>query len=469
MEKKKFLLSYYEPSGRSKCLCGSGYRFKNCCKTKYVASSLNCVSLFNKGLYKKALEQTRAHITWYRLCHYAHTVNFLHSGTDEAKKMLSIDIEALSDSLGLLLNCYTKCGIILEFPAVLEEMTDAINDKRWDLKLVYHECVYYLFIKDLDSALRITKNIEWKDIYDVQLLTVFLDIMSDSLNLLDIPYIAERICSLTESADIKLQYSYFLGVYRFLINDFENGVSLCKSSIDEYESQSDNKKSQYGNFQLCFAYKNLGEMRNDNSSIEHAIELFSQEMRKEICSLAIQAQIWSEIGECYYHLENFVESERSYLRSIEIEKSGITDVFFSRPLIELGKFDLARNLLQNVNTADFSKENYFDLAISKVHLALRTKLKIDTEEAISLIKKVVTKFPFFKDMVRQILISLYESNSYKNDKKEGIFSKLNKCISLKPNFLGFGIDINAFIDCFLYKSGEGCEKTEQENNGNKPD
>ena len=71
-------LAKYEPQLKESCLCGSGINFKNCCKNKYNSNS-KAFQYYNNGQYKQALARCRHHITWYILCHRAHTIPFLLS------------------------------------------------------------------------------------------------------------------------------------------------------------------------------------------------------------------------------------------------------------------------------------------------------------------------------------------------------------------------------------------------------
>ena len=231
-------LSQYEPSGRSECLCGSGRRFKNCCKNVYSDKKFNGTALFNKGEYRKALKATRAHITWYRLCHTAHTIPFLRSNTQKSKDMLLLDIEALSELLGMLLSCYQKCEILSDFLSALDSMISAIGDVRWQLKIDYHRCSYlYLYKHDSNSALQFLKNYDWHGISDVDFLTFLLDIKSDALNQAEIISIAEKISRITKSPSIKLQYTCLTGIQYCLLNDLEKGIPMLEAAggfFDKY-------------------------------------------------------------------------------------------------------------------------------------------------------------------------------------------------------------------------------------------
>ena len=64
----------FEPGRNDLCLCGSGRKFKRCCRSAYGSNAGHEAFLnYNQGRYGEALGSCRAHITWYILCHRAHT------------------------------------------------------------------------------------------------------------------------------------------------------------------------------------------------------------------------------------------------------------------------------------------------------------------------------------------------------------------------------------------------------------
>jgi hypothetical protein len=131
--------------------------------------------------------------------------------------------------------------------------------------------------------------------------------------------------------------------------------------------------------------------------------------------------------------------------------SSLTEVFLARIFITHMDFDEARKILQNVKTIDFSDANYFDLAISKCRLAIKTKLLTDIDAGLLSIKSIRTNDPYFKDLIQSFLVQLYELRDNKADSEiaESALKKFNRYVSLKPNVFGFGIDINAILDDIL--------------------
>ena len=397
-------LSKLEPPGRNDCLCGSGARFKNCCKNEYSKKHFDGRTLFNKGEYRKALKAIRSHITWYRLCHMAHTVPFLESNSDESRRMLHTDIEAMSDMLDLLLSCYSKCDMLDDYPFALEYLSGAINDDRWGVKIDYHKCIYLYVYKDKRTlAKKILDTYDWKKVSDVDLLTVLIDVHYDNINPVEKINIAERICEISSSPEITLQYQNLIGTEYCLLNDTNKGVPILERNIREYEETPKENRTPIGKHHLAISYKHLGELTGKKEYFTSAIINLKTEIETGKYSSIGEAQLWLDMGGCFHHLSEIDEAINAYDKSLNLSYSGLTLVFKSRVLIKLDKLEEARDMLNSVTLEDLTEPNIFDYSISKCYLAFASKDACDIQ-------------------------------------------RFNRYVSLKPNIFGFGIDINAIID-----------------------
>lgn len=442
---KSYLINF-EPQGRDYCLCGSGKRFKNCCKNIYKEKKFDGTNLFNKGEYKKALTSTRAHITWYRLCHKAHTEHFLESGKKEALELLDIDVKAMSSLFGLLLSCYDKCGIIDDFLNIFTFYENAIKSESWKLKLDYHKAFYfYIYRDEQESARRILNNYNIKKINEVDVLTIYLDIESEILNQVEIIELSERISRLTDLPSTKLQYSVTAGVQYCLLNDIKTGIKRISKAIEEYESLPEEERTLIGRHHLASSYKIVGELINNKECIDKSVEILINELDSEEYSKLGKSQLLFDLAECYFHLDDYRMAISTYDRSLETLYSELTLVFKARALIKAEDISKARELIGKVDTFNFSKANMFDFAIAKCELAIASKSPSDISGGLEEIKSIKTNDPLFQNIIKDLIIQLYDVKSNTNKLKETL-KKLNRYISLKPNLFGFGLDINAIID-----------------------
>lgn len=442
-------LSELEPAGRDNCLCGSGARFKNCCKNEYPKKKFGAWSLFNEGEYKKALKSIRSHITWYRLCHLAHTVPFLKSNTEQSRRLLETDIQAMSDMLDLLLSCYAKCNIVDDYPNALNSLSGAIDDVRWGTKIDYHRSIYwYVYKNEKEYAKKVLREYDWKEVNDVDLLSVLIDLNSDDLNPVEKVSMAEKICQLSSSPAINLQYGNLIGTEYCLLNDLAKGIPILERTIYEYEKTPKENRTPLGRHHLAISYKHLGELTGKDELLASAADNLKSEIETGEYSSIGEAQLWLDLGSCYHHLGKYDQALEAYDESLKLSHSGLTLAFKSRVLIKIGRINDAREMLNSIELEELTEANFFDFTISKSYLAIASKYSDDIQNGIELIKGIKTNDPMFKDLIQELLLELYElkSRDTEQSKAETALQRFNRYVSLKPNFFGFGIDINAIID-----------------------
>lgn len=198
----------------------------------------------------------------------------------------------------------------------------------------------------------------------------------------------------------------------------------------------------------------MGELTSNNGYLLKAIESLQREIASGKYSNIGEAQMWLDMADCFYHLNELDKSLNAYDESLNLQQSELTKVFKSRALLKLGKVDESKEILNEVNVEELTYSNFFDYVISKCYLAISTKSSTDIDEGLKLITNIKTNDPMFKDTVQGFVIQLYElKNTRKGEKKaESALLRLNRYISLKPSFFGFGIDINAIIDDIGNKS-----------------
>jgi tetratricopeptide (TPR) repeat protein len=431
------------------CLCGSNKKFKNCCKKSYLKSQKNGTVLFNTGKYYDALRATRNHITWYKLCHLAHTAGFYKAKPSAANKMMNIDIEALSELVGLLMHCYKYCGINNEFPSVLKSIENAIQHEGWRIKVDYHNCAYlYLCMGQGEQAKLIADKYLWNDLQDSDFLTLYIDLYQNDLNQVELIGAANKVVAITSSPAEKLQYSCMAGIQHCLLNDLNKGSKIVLEAIHKYEKIPDEDKSQYGKMRLINAYTHVGLLLNNIDLLNEAITRILKEIYSEEYSDAGLAQLYLELGECFLGTNEINKSEASLVKSLNLHKIDLAEIFLARALTRKNKNNEARYLLSNIDLSNISKTNIFDLAISLCRLALNTKNSDDINIALDKIKSIQTNDPMFLNYVKDLTIELYELKSSVKSiiKAESALEKFNRYVQLKPNIMGIGVDFNAVIE-----------------------
>ena len=445
-------LTKYEPGRNEPCLCGSGSKFKKCCMGSYSSDAANDArNNFNQGLYEEALRSYRQFLTWYRLCHQAHTVPFLRSKTKESADLLKIDIEALAEILGLLHLCYLRTGQSEGFPSVLEYLSNAIADPRWKSKITYLLALWWLVDKgDRAAALTLVSEIDIANCEDPEILELYLDVSPPELPFKTKVDILDRIVANTHRASDVLQYTMIKGIAYCLINEIPQGCQIMSEAISQYRGLAVERRTSNGDWHLARGLQLLGEFEGKTTlvrdSITHYIAL-QQEINDKKYTAAYSAEIEKSLGDCWSFLVDYDEADRHYEASLKQEPTDLTRVFLARAQANLGDMKAARKTLLSVNSSQLNVHEHYDFAMSWACLAMRSLDSKDIETAKLHLKKAQSFWPIFTSQRDSVLIGLLEMSPRK---MEGGFKNLirilNRYVSLNPNVFGIGINLNRILD-----------------------
>jgi tetratricopeptide (TPR) repeat protein len=445
-------LRKYEPKRNELCTCGSGRKFKKCCMEDYSSGAQEkAFEKYNKGLYAEALTACRHHLTWYILCHNAHTVPFLSSGTKESSDLLTIDIEALADLVGLLHRCYFKTGQSEEFPSSLDRLVNAVDDLRWRDKVVYFRALWWLLDKDdRNSALSIVSEIDIEACKDPEILALYLDVSPQELAFKTRVAILDRIIANTHKDSYKLQYTVLKGIAYCLINDVNQGCQIIKEAADDYRKLNDKNRTPYGDMHLAHALQILGEFLGDGNTVLEAVtqyEAILQEVERHEYAEAYAADVKKSLGDCLSFLKEYHKAVKYYRESLRHEDADLTRVFLSRAYVNLSDPESSRGLLKSIDASQFDENSHYDYAISWAILATNSLLSDDLEMAKAQLKQAKSNWPLFIGLRDSTLIQLLETVSKKpKSKLKDLIGLLNRYVSLNPNLFGIGINFNKIVE-----------------------
>lgn len=450
MPKRK--LSYYEPGRNEPCLCGSGLKFKKCCQGRYSKdASKESLVLYNTGHYEEALKYSRRHLTWYILCHKAHTIPLLKANILQGEELLKVDIEALAELLADLHRCYYRTNRIEQFPATIDRLSVAVADKRWSDKINYFYALWHLIDKrDRENAFKALAPVEIERCYDPEILTLYLDVCPDKLGFAEKIALIDRIIDNAQKESYRLQYTTLKGIQYCLVCEVNEGLEVIKQGVDRYRELERNNKSPYGETHFAYALDLLGRFSNNKQLLEEAAEKYIN-----LVAVAVENSYPPEyhgdllkcLGECYEALDKHESAIEKFEDSLRTYPTDITKVFIARSIIAIGNTEGAREVLNSINYRGFDEAGFFDFAISWTLLAANTCTESDLEKAKQLLKQSKNDYPIFIQQRDKWLISLLEIDPFK---KVGTVRKLiksiNKYVTLNPNICGIGIDLNKIVE-----------------------
>ncbi len=443
----------FEPSRNEPCLCGSGRKFKRCCAGTYALEAQDeATHNFNIGKHRDALMACRRHLTWYVLCHRAHTLPLRERMPVELAHLNSVDIEALSEIVEFLHRCYHATGKSEEFPLVLDRLEHAIEDPRWQHKTKRFRSLWWLLDKENPSAaLAALDGIDIDECEDPDILALFLNVCPlQDLSFDQKVSICDRITTHSRSESVILHYSALKGISYCLVNEIEEGCSYIQEAIDTYQRVKKRDPSFYGRLQLAHALQVLGQFRHNPAHIRDAITQYQAVLADSPdggYTTRGLAEVEKSIADCRYKIGEYEEAAAMYRQSLLHADADLTKVFLARTHTELGDLNDARNALTAVVCEGLGDHAFFDYAMSWAMLAVKSLAKKDLETAKSHLKKARSYWPFFTTHRDSVLIDLLETSPARSP---GILSKitglLNRYVSVKPNIFGIGVDLNRAIE-----------------------
>jgi len=443
-------LTFHEPGINDLCVCGSGIKFKKCCKNTYSSEAPKLFSnAYDNGNYKNALIHARSYFTWYALSHKARTIPLKNAHHAISEHMLYIDIEALSDLLENLHLCYYHLKRIDEFLDVIERARNVVQDKRWEIKIALARGIWYLADQhNADAAFASIKMIDIQSCYDSDFLTLYLDVNPIRLSLTETVDIIDRIIANTKKESVKLQYRVLKALKFYLACQQENFSNMIEEAISDFSSLPENKKSLHGKVKLVNTLGIYGKITHKSDVLEQGRE----EVKKLIQdvkhgSIKLVADLYKLLGDFEEDLMNHHEAIEAYSESLKLMPSELTKVFLAKSICASGDFNKATELLKAIDDTMLDELGNFDLAITWGLIAANSRIYASIEEAKRRLKDVKAHEPLFMQLRDQLIIDLFETNpKIKSGPIRKAIRTLNKYISLNPSFFGVGIDFNKMID-----------------------
>ena len=446
---QKYYLEQYEPGPKMPCLCGSGQKFKKCCSGEYRSNAKDGASeAYNAGKYSEALNKCRLHLTWYILCHRAHTIPFLESEKNEAEELFETDIKALAYQVNLLMSCYEKTGKHKQFPSALDALSNAVTDQRWYDYIAYYRALWQLFDNGDHKLVyhELKKITDIESIDDVDILTLYLQVrpaksFEKTVNLID------RIISLKPDPGIALQYRTLKGVQYFLIQDLDTAKQIIADGIYTFKEEGFENASDYDLTMLAQSLHTLGEISGDISYFTESQKYYKQLLTSPSITASGVASVYGNLGYSLLAGGNPTEAKEFLLKSLNITDLEITKVFLGRCYLCARDLENAEKTLSSISIEKMDDDEKYDYAVNFTILALETGKTDLLAKAGELLTNAFSEGPIFTQLKSQLLS---EIERVKEKGRTGILPKIlelvNRYVLLQPNIAGLGLNLNSVLD-----------------------
>lgn len=456
----------FSPTMKSACLCGSGKKFKACCNAalREELESNAAFDAFNEGEYKEALKLCRAYFTQYTIWHKRHTQPLLTVKPDLGKRLLFVDIRALSNLVDLMMRCHTKMDSHAEFGPVLERIRDHIDDVRWKQRLIYYRALIATWPNgDEAEGSLILKGVEpIEEVTDPEILELYLNLNPA------VPFEKKRnlILRIIENCDTpteRLQYRTLLGIQLFLICDTEGAKKYISEALQFFYDEHEGELGPYGCDRLAASLSMLGNLSDDGK--------YQEEARRHLQDL-LNFKSLTDQGRSYYHHRlaetwadegEWQKAKEEYLLSIEYDDTDLSRIMLAKCEVLLGNLSSALDIIENIDFNPLQAAEKFDYCLALALLADASKNAVHTAKAYHLFGGLEVPEPYFRELRDKTLLSLMNKTIVSPEPELGLglrwLTRFNRYFKLQPAVMGLGVDANKIIEDFINSQ---CQKGESE-------
>lgn len=442
------------------CLCGSGKFYKKCCygnlPNKNIGNSY--FKEIKSSNFGKAVKSAKADICQYTIWHKRHTEPLLIKGIElpqfKDKDLLFIDIEALSSSVDNLYWILKKLDRLNDWDQILERLKDNIKHSKWVKRIQYFKAIHFLIEGRSDGEVEVALgDIDPFNETHLDTLQLFIEIKANDFEFKDRNRMFRRVLELSDNKGDILQYSGAMALDYYFIDDKKEAVNIIKKALSQIGENE--TLDERGQFYFGLSYQLLGMSgEKQQQSFNKAIEILHTQIESGGLSKEGKARNLDVIGECYEYLSNWLKAEENFEKAFQLNPSKLLQIKISEIIFHQKKYKDALTLLRRLkfNELNLVEQKDYSFAFARIAIALKEKEIIS--EAIEILETIIFEEIYFREIKGKLLVSLHKvfSNelllktdmpSNEEISKKSLFSKF---IIAKPEFMGFGVNINEIVD-----------------------
>lgn len=415
--------------------------------------------LYNQGNYDDALSLECEDILEYIALHKKNTVRLKYLDQDYAREKigldyesaLQIDINYLSESIFFLIECYDRTDKNFDILNFLDEIGEIIDSEIWKEKMIYYKVIIKAFINKDDTEAKDELN-KIKDIYeiqDVELLTIYLDLMGNNLTFSQTNEIIGLIIKNTECSALKLKYITCFGLQYLMIGDIEKAITEIENGLNQFDFEKNQQNEVYTDYILGGSYYALGFLKQDSDLLNNARDYYLKSLSFEKYNVNGKAELYNSIGNCYYTLEKYVIAKDYYLQSISFKKSNKTIIDLILVLIDMkaDQTEIEKWKLE-IDIENLNESEKYDYMLIHAKIALENNDVNSAKEIYIEFEQFEINEPYYKelkdDTVKELMNLCLNQNESKDDKnksksKESWLKKIREHLMFQPNIYGIGL------------------------------
>lgn len=448
------------PRKTDPCLCGSGKTFRECCRNHLPGRQIHEAwrEPARKKQWPKVLLALRADLTQYTLYYRTNTVPLMRLMPPEEIEILSIDIEALGESVDQLMAIYAQLDRLGEFPLVLERLRSNVDDPRWQRKVTYHQALTAHLLDDEVGARRELAKLGPIDVVndDVDVIQLHLDINADTIAFVDKLRFYDRILARSSSRTDRIRYATAKGVELLVAGDRAGAIKTIDSAL-VIARESEAEDPFYPETELWFAklLEVAGVAKPDRGHLkEAAIRLTRLMTLDDHWPPAGRGHISRCLGDVLRLSMRWEEAEAAYSIGFDLDANPACRIFEASCRLMRGRKDEALALIEMVPFDELDDAERSDYAVAYAIIAITLRDLGRLDDAANKLRSVVPIRQYFaaENLRYQLAIERARASIAagkpvsKSSWLLDWISSVSRWFMIQPNIAGIGINVNAMVD-----------------------
>lgn len=451
----------FRPAWGAQCLCGSGKRYRDCCRTRLPGRDIGEAWRANadRGRWGAAILSLRADVTQYTIWHIDHTAPFKGRLTPvfRGKSLLKIDVEALSEYVDRLMRGYVLAGWKDRVATMLDRLAGNIDEPSWLAKIAYHKAMDRLLRGDrpgaaweLAKAGTVTPGSD-----DVDLLQAHLDLHGSEMGLTETLAFMDRILELTTSRADRLQYGGARAFQLIMANDPKGGHdTLLKVVRMGREMEAEKPFSNRSQIWFCRALEGVAVETRDEVMFDEVVRRLTPLRDGDELTREGRALVGRSIGDAFRYLGRYDRGIEAYRLAFELEEDSALVTFEAECKLRLGDSDGALATLDRVDVPSLPVPEFADFAFTYFYVAMERKNRGALEMALDLLKRASTPQPYFETMRLTHIVTTQEALAALSAQKplpkakglSDFLRSVSRYVQLQPNYNGVGVNLNNVLE-----------------------
>ncbi len=371
--------------------------------------------------------------------------------------MYSIDVAALSEYVGHLVEVLARLGRLPQAPPVLGRLAHAIDDPRWRRKIAYHRSIAALLGGDRDKArqeLAVAGPITPQD-DDVDLLQIQVDLHGAEMGFTERQAFYKRIVAITRSRSDQIQYRGAATFDLLLLGDEAAGRAALKALISDGRAMEiDKPLSPTAEIWFCHVVETLAVLDEDRALYAELLTRLDRLLTGEAWTPLGRARLWRSVGDAHRHAGTYGKAVDAYRAADALAPDGIHKVFEAECLLREDRVTDALGLIQTISVEQFAPAERADHAFVSFYIALAAKDRAALNEAGRLLRAASTPQAYFEARRLQYIVAVQDALAALAQNGEppklgsflGALRAFSRYVQLQPNFNGVGFNLNNLID-----------------------